>query len=81
MWGFNVTAQTYSYDNRPVVPLMHTDYDKWWFVSDFLVDNLNMTALHLLTGNYDLRSTVILTTRLLMAFSWSSRRAALSIRK
>ncbi|KAL6307621.1 hypothetical protein BKA93DRAFT_727195 [Sparassis latifolia] len=31
MWGFNVTAQTFSYDNRPVVPLMNMPFDEWWF--------------------------------------------------
>lgn len=33
MWGFNVTAQTFSYDNRPVVPLMDMTFEQWWFVS------------------------------------------------
>jgi hypothetical protein len=31
MWGFNVTQQTYSYDNRPVTPLVNYSFDKWWF--------------------------------------------------
>ncbi|EKM57794.1 uncharacterized protein PHACADRAFT_251644 [Phanerochaete carnosa HHB-10118-sp] len=31
MWGFNVTAQTYSYDNRPVTPLMNYTFQQWWF--------------------------------------------------
>lgn len=31
MWGFNVTQQTYSYDNRPVAPLMNMTFDQWWF--------------------------------------------------
>ena len=33
MWGFNVTAETYPYDNRPVIPLQDMSFDKWWFVS------------------------------------------------
>ncbi|THH29424.1 hypothetical protein EUX98_g4750 [Antrodiella citrinella] len=31
MWGFNVTAQTYSYDNRAQVPLMNMPFSQWWF--------------------------------------------------
>lgn len=31
MYGFNVTAQTYSYDNRPVAPLTDYTFDQWWF--------------------------------------------------
>ncbi|KAG9316126.1 hypothetical protein JVU11DRAFT_3803 [Chiua virens] len=31
MWGFNVTAQTFDYDNRPVVPLANMPFSKWWF--------------------------------------------------
>ena len=31
MWGFNVTDQTFSYDNRPVAPLVNLTFDKWWF--------------------------------------------------
>jgi hypothetical protein len=31
MWGFNVTAQTFSYDNRPVVPLVDMSFSEWWF--------------------------------------------------
>ncbi|KAK7691012.1 hypothetical protein QCA50_006115 [Cerrena zonata] len=31
MYGFNVTAQTFSYDNRPVIPLQDMSFDKWWF--------------------------------------------------
>ncbi|KAH8100765.1 hypothetical protein BXZ70DRAFT_126304 [Cristinia sonorae] len=31
MWGFNVTAQSYDYDNRPVVPLQDMTYQQWWF--------------------------------------------------
>ncbi|EKM58455.1 uncharacterized protein PHACADRAFT_89092 [Phanerochaete carnosa HHB-10118-sp] len=30
MLGFNVTAQTYSYDNRPVVPLYSMPFSQWW---------------------------------------------------
>lgn len=31
MWGFNVTAQTYTYDNRPVAPLTNYTFEEWWF--------------------------------------------------
>ncbi|KAI0792777.1 hypothetical protein C8Q75DRAFT_804492 [Abortiporus biennis] len=31
MWGFNVTDQTFPYDNRPVAPLVNLTFDKWWF--------------------------------------------------
>ncbi|EGN99286.1 hypothetical protein SERLA73DRAFT_182223 [Serpula lacrymans var. lacrymans S7.3] len=31
MWGFNVTAQTFPYDNRPVAPLMNYNFSQWWF--------------------------------------------------
>ena len=31
MWGFNVTQQTFDYDNRPVVPLAEMTFEKWWF--------------------------------------------------
>lgn len=31
MWGFNVTQQTFSYDNRPVAPLTNYTFDEWWF--------------------------------------------------
>ncbi|KIJ14235.1 hypothetical protein PAXINDRAFT_116292 [Paxillus involutus ATCC 200175] len=31
MWGFNVTDHTFSYDNRPVVPLARLTFDEWWF--------------------------------------------------
>ncbi|CDO75550.1 hypothetical protein BN946_scf184883.g12 [Trametes cinnabarina] len=31
MYGFNVTAQTFSYDNRPQVPLYDMTFDQWWF--------------------------------------------------
>ncbi|KAF8324378.1 hypothetical protein F5887DRAFT_988426 [Amanita rubescens] len=31
MWGFNVTSSTFSYDNRPVVPLMNRTFAEWWF--------------------------------------------------
>ncbi|EMD34047.1 hypothetical protein CERSUDRAFT_67654 [Gelatoporia subvermispora B] len=30
MFGFNVTQQTFSYDNRPVVPLMSMPFSQWW---------------------------------------------------
>ncbi|CCM02225.1 uncharacterized protein FIBRA_04305 [Fibroporia radiculosa] len=31
MWGFNVTMQTFPYDNRPVAPLINYTFDQWWF--------------------------------------------------
>jgi hypothetical protein len=31
MYGFNVTQQTFSYDNRPVSPLINYTFDQWWF--------------------------------------------------
>ncbi|THU83384.1 hypothetical protein K435DRAFT_784205 [Dendrothele bispora CBS 962.96] len=31
MYGFNVTDQTFPYDNRPVSPLMDMSFDQWWF--------------------------------------------------
>lgn len=31
MFGFNVSSTTFSYDNRPVTPLMNLDFDQWWF--------------------------------------------------
>ncbi len=31
MWGFNVTFQTYPYDNRPVSPLVNMTFNQWWF--------------------------------------------------
>ncbi|EGN99285.1 hypothetical protein SERLA73DRAFT_182220 [Serpula lacrymans var. lacrymans S7.3] len=31
MWGFNVTQQTFPYDNRPVAPLAGLTFDQWWF--------------------------------------------------
>ncbi|KAH9945461.1 uncharacterized protein BXZ73DRAFT_73606 [Epithele typhae] len=30
MYGFNVTAETFSYDNRPVAPLQDMTFDQWW---------------------------------------------------
>ncbi|KAH9945439.1 uncharacterized protein BXZ73DRAFT_96427 [Epithele typhae] len=30
MFGFNVTDNTFSYDNRPQVPLYSMTYDQWW---------------------------------------------------
>lgn len=37
MLGFNVTAQTFSYDNRAVVPLMNMPFSQWWMVSIYSV--------------------------------------------
>ncbi|KAE9388288.1 hypothetical protein BT96DRAFT_927191 [Gymnopus androsaceus JB14] len=31
MWGFNVTEQSFPYDNRPVSPLTNYTFDEWWF--------------------------------------------------
>ena len=31
MFGFNVTFDTFPYDNRPVAPLMDMTFDQWWF--------------------------------------------------
>lgn len=31
MFGFNVTAQTYPYDNRPVAPIKNMPFSQWWF--------------------------------------------------
>ncbi|PFH47251.1 hypothetical protein AMATHDRAFT_77284 [Amanita thiersii Skay4041] len=31
MYGFNVTAQTFPYDNRPVAPIKNMPFSKWWF--------------------------------------------------
>ncbi|EPQ54007.1 hypothetical protein GLOTRDRAFT_26627, partial [Gloeophyllum trabeum ATCC 11539] len=33
MYGFNVTEKTFSYDNRPVVPLYNMPFKQWWFHS------------------------------------------------
>lgn len=35
MYGFNVTAQTFSYDNRPQTPLQDMPFNQWWFVSAY----------------------------------------------
>ena len=37
MYGFNVTDKTFSYDNRPQVPLYNMDFDQWWLVSCCLI--------------------------------------------
>ncbi|PPQ63558.1 hypothetical protein CVT24_004855 [Panaeolus cyanescens] len=31
MWGFNVTREDFSYDNRPVSPLRDFTFQQWWF--------------------------------------------------
>jgi hypothetical protein len=31
MFGFNVTQQTFPYDNRPVSPLANMPFSQWWF--------------------------------------------------
>ena len=31
MYGFNVTMETFDYDNRPVAPLADYTFEQWWF--------------------------------------------------
>jgi hypothetical protein len=31
MWGFNVSFDTFPYDNRPVAPLADYTFEQWWF--------------------------------------------------
>jgi len=31
MWGFNVSMQTFPYDNRPMAPLQQYTFEQWWF--------------------------------------------------
>ena len=31
MYGFNVTMETFNYDNRPVAPLVDYTFEQWWF--------------------------------------------------
>ncbi|KAF9647895.1 hypothetical protein BDM02DRAFT_3116375 [Thelephora ganbajun] len=31
MWGFNVSFETFPYDNRPVAPLVDYTFNQWWF--------------------------------------------------
>lgn len=31
MYGFDVVAETFPYDNRPVVPLTNMPFSQWWF--------------------------------------------------
>jgi len=31
MYGFNVTGETFPYDNRPVAPLFNLTFEQWWF--------------------------------------------------
>jgi len=31
MFGFNVTQQTFPYDNRPVAPIKNMVFEQWWF--------------------------------------------------
>jgi hypothetical protein len=31
MWGFNVSFETFPYDNRPVAPLADYTFEQWWF--------------------------------------------------
>lgn len=31
MWGYNVTFETFPYDNRPVAPLADYTFEQWWF--------------------------------------------------
>ena len=55
MYGFNVTDQTFSYDNRPQVPLYDMTFEQWWLVSDVRF----LPVLRALTAYL---STVTLTT-------------------
>ena len=68
MWGFNVTAQSYAYDNRPVVPLYNMPFSQWWMVrarAGALGDDVLTSP-----------STVTSTTRRTPTTSSSSPRAA-----
>ena len=31
MYGFNVTFESFPYDNRPVAPLADMTFEQWWF--------------------------------------------------
>ena len=31
MFGFNVSQQTFPYDNRPVAPIKNMVFQQWWF--------------------------------------------------
>ena len=31
MLGFNVSMETFKYDNRPQAPLANMTFDEWWF--------------------------------------------------
>ena len=31
MFGFNVTRETFPYDNRPVAPIKNMVFERWWF--------------------------------------------------
>ena len=61
MWGFNVTAQTFSYDNRPVVPLMDMTFEQWWFVSP-QCSSIGVFVSLTLSGHSTITSTTRLTT-------------------
>ena len=65
MYGFNVTDQTFSYDNRPQVPLYDMTFEQWWLVSDVRF----LPVLRALTAHL---STVTLTTLPTTATSLSS---------
>lgn len=45
MYGFNVTDSTFSYDNRPQVPLYNMDFDQWWLVSSRCVRFVKLRAI------------------------------------
>lgn len=71
MLGFNVTAQTYSYDNRPVVPLYNMPFSQWWMVS--ARDNALRSCL--LTCRAMFSSTATSTTHLTQRMFLSSLQA------
>ena len=33
MWGWDVRAEDFPYDNRPETPLQQYTFEQWWFVS------------------------------------------------
>ena len=46
MYGFNVTMDTFNFDNRPVSPSQNATCEQWWWVSDALVVCIRC-ALHI----------------------------------
>ena len=45
MYGCNVTDKTFSYDNRPQVPLYNMDFDQWWLVSLVHIKSSNLRLI------------------------------------